>query len=156
MKITVRQLKILIKEATTGGPRKRIAVKRKRVVKKSTNPNKLPPAALMTFLIKTLSQNGFVLKDKRQNMGSRKAWLDVREQGGAGFSRVANRIKKLLPIPVTITSNNYEATLRGKNFDINFMSPGESEEVGADVYVQVFTGKYAEEEKMGIDTGDFE
>lgn len=71
--------------------------------------------------------------------------------------QIAMRFKKALRdagLETTVTGDRYETVLRGRGFEV-ILPPEGGGDIGADVFVKVFAGKYAEDERMGIDTGDY-
>ena len=71
--------------------------------------------------------------------------------------QIAMRFKKALNaagLETTVSGDRYETALRGKGFEV-ILPPEGGGDIGADVFIKVFAGKYAEDERMGIDTGDY-
>lgn len=71
--------------------------------------------------------------------------------------RIAMPFKRALKasgLETTVSGDRYETVLRGKGFEV-ILPPEGGGDIGADVFVKVFAGKYARDEMMGIDTGDY-
>lgn len=146
---------------------------------KRSSKRKQSPASLMKQITDALATLGYKVGSREKNSGSLKAWLDP--VGGRPKSarydddfndlssptpepvnrrspgRIAMRYKKALVaagLPVTVSGDQYETVLRGKDFDV-ILSPADGGDVGAPVFVQVFAGKYAADEREGIDTTDY-
>lgn len=131
---------------------------------------------LMKKITDALSTLGYKVTSREKNQGAIKAWMskpDRNEYAHQDMSR-EDRAKPLessqdvgkLPkqaldaagldakiIDSYMEDKRYETTIRGKGFEV--LLPTKFNDMGADIFVAVFAGKYAKDEEMGIDTGDY-
>jgi hypothetical protein len=145
---------------------------------------KRPAASTMKQITSALSSLGFKVTSREKNMGALKAWLDPvnpekpevdtdamsdeefekyisrddpmkKAPGSPG--RIAMKYKKALAaagLQTRVTGNRWETVLDGDNFEVKIPHENERQDVGAHIFVQVFSGKHADLEKSGFDTSD--
>lgn len=71
--------------------------------------------------------------------------------------QIAMKFRKALHdagLETTVSGDHYETRISGKGFDVT-LPPEGGGDIGADIYIAVYAGKYADEERSGIDTTDY-
>lgn len=117
---------------------------------------KTSPPSTMKIIVTALSTLGYEVADRERTPGALKAWMNPADKDAAKKVGVASfrRALSAAGLSTTAHSDRYETILRGQGFEVVLPSGDEITDVGSDVFVSVFAGPRATEERMGLDTSD--